>query len=354
MVPARSPLAASESFAADSPTVVVVHGGQWDPARTEHIQHYNRLIARYSGLAGVPLLSIGGDERSPWRELRFADESFAVPIVSRRISDAARRLGECDESAVFVLDGSGAVRWKQVCSDGALPPAVEVSAAMSAAAAPLMDWRGADSTPLTRRTFVALTLAAAFVLTLRPVAAAAERMTPLTPLTPMPPDPPHSHPARSVTLDVNGRQLTLELEPRVTLLDALREYAGLTGTKKGCDHGQCGACTVHIDGRRVLSCLTFAAMAEGQQIVTIEGLAQSVGARGDALHPMQQSFIDHDGFQCGYCTPGQIMSASAMTKEPWGASDDDVREAMSGNICRCGAYPGIVAAIQQVRRGGAS
>src|SRR5215813_7691656 len=136
-----------------------------------------------------------------------------------------------------------------------------------------------------------------------------------------------------VPLLVNGSHLSLRLEPRVTLLDALREYAGLTGTKKGCDHGQCGACTVHIDGRRTLSCLTFAVMQQGKQITTIEGLAPH---GSDALHPMQQAFIEHDGFQCGYCTSGQIMSATAMVHEPWGASDDDVREAMSGNICRCG------------------
>jgi xanthine dehydrogenase YagT iron-sulfur-binding subunit len=162
-----------------------------------------------------------------------------------------------------------------------------------------------------------------------------------------------------VTLRVNGRDLPLSLEPRVTLLDALREYAGLTGTKKGCDHGQCGACTVHINGRRVLSCLTLAVMQQRKEITTIEGLAGaaapslSVAAAGtDAppLHPMQQAFLTHDGFQCGYCTPGQIMSAVAVTREPWGPTDADVREAMSGNICRCGAYPGIVAAVQAVRR----
>jgi xanthine dehydrogenase YagT iron-sulfur-binding subunit len=150
---------------------------------------------------------------------------------------------------------------------------------------------------------------------------------------------------------VNGRDLSLQLEPRVTLLDALREYAGMPGTKKGCDHGQCGACTVHVEGRRVLSCLTFAVMQQGKAITTIEGLAQSAGASGDSLHPMQEAFLTHDSFQCGYCTPGQIMSASAMVKEPWGSDDGDVREAMSGNICRCGAYTNIVAAIQEVRRG---
>jgi xanthine dehydrogenase YagT iron-sulfur-binding subunit len=144
---------------------------------------------------------------------------------------------------------------------------------------------------------------------------------------------------------INGTSRELVLEPRVTLLDALRESAGLTGSKKGCDHGQCGACTVHLDGRRVLSCLTLAIQARGKQIRTVEGLAAPNGA----LHPMQQAFIDHDAFQCGYCTPGQIMSAVALLGEPCGTASDDVRECMSGNICRCGAYPNIVAAIQSVR-----
>ena len=150
----------------------------------------------------------------------------------------------------------------------------------------------------------------------------------------------------NVTLRINGVDRQLEIDSRVTLLDALRERLGLTGSKKGCDHGQCGACTVHMDGRRVLACLTLAASAQGHDITTIEGLAN-----GDALHPMQQAFIDHDGFQCGYCTPGQIMSATALLEEPCGPHDDDVRECMSGNLCRCGAYPNIVAAVQSVRKG---
>jgi xanthine dehydrogenase YagT iron-sulfur-binding subunit len=149
----------------------------------------------------------------------------------------------------------------------------------------------------------------------------------------------------AVELTVNDTAVTLTLDPRVTLLDALREHLRLTGTRKGCDHGQCGACTVHVDGRRVLSCLTLAAMASGRRVTTIEGLA-----RGDVLHPVQQAFIHHDGFQCGYCTSGQIMSAVALLDEPCGPSDDDVREMMSGNLCRCGAYPGIVAAVRSVRR----
>jgi xanthine dehydrogenase YagT iron-sulfur-binding subunit len=147
-----------------------------------------------------------------------------------------------------------------------------------------------------------------------------------------------------VEMRINGSRARLTVDPRTTLLDVLREHLRLTGTKKGCDHGQCGACTVHIDGRRVLSCLTLAVAAQGKAITTIEGLAQ-----GDTLHPMQQAFLDHDGFQCGYCTPGQIMSAVALLREPCGSNDDDVRECMSGNLCRCGAYANIIAAIQDVR-----
>ena len=148
-----------------------------------------------------------------------------------------------------------------------------------------------------------------------------------------------------VSLRVNGKQLDLEIDPRTTLLDCLRETISLTGTKKGCDHGQCGACTVHVNGRRINSCLTLAAMHQGDEITTLEGLGQP----GD-LHPMQASFVKHDGYQCGYCTSGQIMSAVALLKEKCGSSDAEVKELMSGNICRCGAYPNIVAAIQDVRQ----
>jgi xanthine dehydrogenase YagT iron-sulfur-binding subunit len=150
-----------------------------------------------------------------------------------------------------------------------------------------------------------------------------------------------------VRLRVNGKVLSLQVDPRTTLLDCLRESALLTGTKKGCDHGQCGACTVHVNGRRVNSCLSFAAMHENDEIITIEGLGQPGN-----LHPMQASFVEHDGYQCGYCTSGQIMSAVALLKEPCGPADADVKELMSGNICRCGAYPNIVAAIQHVRQRG--
>jgi len=148
-----------------------------------------------------------------------------------------------------------------------------------------------------------------------------------------------------VTLRVNGDSRLLTIDARTTVLDALREHIGLTGSKKGCDHGQCGACTVLIDDRRAVSCLTLALAAEGRDITTVEGLA-----KGDNLHPMQQAFIEQDAFQCGYCTPGQIMSGVACIAEGHGGSEDDVKRWMSGNICRCGAYEYIGAAIQEVAR----
>jgi xanthine dehydrogenase YagT iron-sulfur-binding subunit len=148
-----------------------------------------------------------------------------------------------------------------------------------------------------------------------------------------------------VTLRVNGQEHQVQIEPRATLLDCLRETLHLTGTKKGCDHGQCGACTVHINGRRINSCLTFAAMHQADEITTIEGIGQPGN-----LHPVQAAFVMHDGYQCGYCTSGQIMSAVALLEEPCGPTDADVQELMSGNICRCGAYPNIIAAIREVRQ----
>jgi xanthine dehydrogenase YagT iron-sulfur-binding subunit len=151
---------------------------------------------------------------------------------------------------------------------------------------------------------------------------------------------------QTLHLEVNGVKHELAVEPRVTLLEVLREHLDLTGTKKGCDRGQCGACTVHVDGVRINSCLSLALTNDGKKITTIEGLA-----KGEELHPMQEAFINHDGFQCGYCTSGQIMSAVALLKEGHAGSETEIREFMSGNICRCGAYPNIVKAIQEVKGG---
>jgi xanthine dehydrogenase YagT iron-sulfur-binding subunit len=148
-----------------------------------------------------------------------------------------------------------------------------------------------------------------------------------------------------IALSVNGDNYRLGLDVRTTLLDALREHIGLTGSKKGCDHGQCGACTVHIDGVRVLSCLTLAITAQGHQVTTIEGLTRA----DERLHPMQQAFVDNDAFQCGYCTPGQIMSAIGCVKEGHAGDDDTIRESMSGNLCRCAAYPNIVSAVAHAK-----
>ncbi len=331
------------------PAVLAFSPQAWDPARPHHVAHVNALVARAPGVeGGIPV---------------FADLDASGSV--------AELFGVCGEQAIIVLDGRGIIRWRHV---GAIKPTgtsdlVDVLVAIgpdpespvsllskpgargnaglpdAAGLSDADDARAAD-TPArslnltaTRREFVATTLAAAILAAVTPALAKAESAAARVvskepaPAAPMP-----------VTLNVNGHDVVLTIEPRVTLLDALREYAGLTGTKKGCDHGQCGACTVHIDGRRELSCLTFAAMHQGAKITTVEGL--STGIR---LHAMQEAFIKHDGFQCGYCTPGQLMSATALLAEPCGAADADVRECMSGNICRCGAYPGIIAAIQEVR-----
>ena len=212
------------------------------------------------------------------------------------------------------------------CSEGVVEPKASHSGA-----------RPTRRTFLTQLGLAGITVTASPLLNASPVA---------PPETQAPVQAPPSIPgAVPVELNVNGKQYRLTLDPRTTVLDALRENLNLFGTKKGCDHGQCGACTVHINGRRVNSCLTFAVMHQADQITTIEGLA-----RNGQLHPVQAAFVEFDGFQCGYCTPGQIMSGAALLKEPVGADDDSVREMMSGNLCRCGAYDSIVAAVQSARR----
>ena len=196
---------------------------------------------------------------------------------------------------------------------------------------------------VSRRFFLSSLGAAGLAATASPVLAATATLEPAV----MEQESEAAAPAGAipVTLKVNGKSYLLRLDPRTTLLDCLRENLNLPGTKKGCDHGQCGACTVHVNGQRVNSCLTFAVMHSADEITTIEGIGQP-----GHLHPMQAAFVEHDGYQCGYCTSGQIMSAVAVLSEPVGPSDDDVKQAMYGNICRCGAYPNIIAAVQTVRR----
>jgi xanthine dehydrogenase YagT iron-sulfur-binding subunit len=258
----------------------------------------------------------GGRTQPAFQQLMFDGER--VPVVVPRDGSIATAYGLDGELALFVVSERGRILWRH-------------TSAGEPASLP------SRHSGLTRREFVAAMLAASVAATFGATAAAGSTM--FDAATP-------AIETIDVSFEVNGQRVDVSLDPRVTLLDALRERLLLTGTKKGCDHGQCGACTVHVDGRRVLSCLTLAATAHGKRIRTIEGLAE-----GDRLHPLQQAFLEHDGFQCGYCTSGQIMSAVALLDEPCGPTDEDVRECMSGNICRCGAYPGIVAAVQTVRGG---
>jgi xanthine dehydrogenase YagT iron-sulfur-binding subunit len=235
-----------------------------------------------------------------------------VQVLASTDEAIALHFGITSEWALFVIGATGRVIWSWLDTESTVSEALRVP-------------------ELSRRDFVATVFAASLAAAFAGTPSISEAG-------------PTNVGLLRVACVVNGTSTVLRLQSGVTLLDALREQLQLTGTKKGCDHGQCGACTVHIQGRRVLACLTLAATVQDKSITTIEGLAH-----GEELHPMQQAFIDHDGFQCGYCTAGQIMSAVALLHEPCGSADDDVRELMSGNICRCGAYPGILAAVQSQR-----
>ncbi len=272
-----------------------------------------RSLADFRGAAVIVAFAGAQRARQPvLQQLTFQGEPMVV--LTPEDDAVAARYGVAARAALFVIGGNGVIVSRHV--SGSDEPAWPTSPLPSG---------------LSRREFMAAMLAAAMAAGLGKSAAAAVASV-------------SASQEAEVAFELNGRSVRMVVDPRVTLLDALRERLGLTGSKKGCDHGQCGACTVHVGGRRVLSCLTLAATLNGKSITTIEGLA-----RGDELHPMQQAFIEHDGFQCGYCTSGQIMSAVALLAEPCGPADDDVRECMSGNICRCGAYNGIVAAVQSAR-----
>jgi xanthine dehydrogenase YagT iron-sulfur-binding subunit len=304
---------------------------RWDHAELPAIR------AELRGLGAV--LLVLSDDGAWWchpddalAQIAAPDPRFApeVAAISRDYG-----VGMTDD-AVFVLDGDGVVRFAHRPA-GALT--VSLAAALGVAGKELVARRLGLWT-LTRRDLLLSSLVTGFAIALLP--GCRRRAEP-------PPPPAETTPAEpgevelDLSLDINGKVHTLRAEPRVSLLDALRERLALTGTKKGCDHGQCGACTVLVDGRRVLACLTFAVAAQGTKITTIEGLAT-----GDELHPMQAAFVRCDGLQCGYCTPGQIMSAVGLLAEGGAAvaSDAAIREHMSGNLCRCGAYPNIVAAIK--------
>ncbi|MBC6609049.1 2Fe-2S iron-sulfur cluster binding domain-containing protein [Hymenobacter sp. BT188] len=319
--------------------------------------------SRLSALRGQPvILAFAPDEWDP--TLAYQSEIFArlsrefgsgAAFVDTAAEDwhaldcrgaLAAQFGVAGQRALFLLDEYGVVRWKTVVPPGQDLRPGQVLAALEALNSPpaAPSSGGVFGGGLSRRTFVTATLAAAALLLLPGCGDGGGSSDQ---------DSPEAEAAASgtdnipVTLNINGKTHRLQLDPRVALLDALRENLHLTGTKKGCDHGQCGACTVHLDGQSTLACLTLAVMSQGKEITTIEGLST-----GEALHPMQAAFLKHDAFQCGYCTPGQIMAATALVqdKNVRAGSAVDIREAMSGNLCRCAAYPNIIAAIQEVQR----
>jgi xanthine dehydrogenase YagT iron-sulfur-binding subunit len=302
----------------------------------------DRIRAELRGL-GAELIIIGGDGIWCFRP----DDEFELLATAEDIADAELlkifgaygvRVGsgnEEGEDAVYVFDERRRIRFEQRGGGADLD---DLARALGAGARAFY----AEARPwaLSRRELLVSALVASFTLAL--VGGCAK---PRGPSVATATSGKETGGEIDVTLDVNGTRHRLRLEPRVTLLDVLRERLGLTGTKKGCDQGQCGACTVLVDGRRINSCLTLAVMVDSQKIVTIEGLAE-----GDRLHPLQQAFIRDDAFQCGFCTPGQIMSAAGLLREKRGTSPAEIREQMSGNICRCGAYPNIVTAIQNAAK----
>jgi len=321
-------------------TTADVRGRPWVLAFLDHWDHAGLDPIR-AELRGLGAILIVVSDAGVWSFHPDDDVELIAPADGHLIADVAAAAYSFDvagaREAVFVIDADNVVRFVYRPEHELATP---LPAALAVAGRELVAHQ-LDALTLTRRDWIVTSLCAGFAIAFLP---GCRRREPSSP----PPPAGEATPADlDVVLDINATEHKLRLDPRASLLDTLRERLGLTGTKKGCDHGQCGACTVLVDDRRVLSCLTLAAAAQGTKIVTIEGLAT-----GDTLHPMQAAFVAHDGLQCGYCTPGQIMSAVGLLGEGVATTDDEVREHMSGNICRCGAYPNIVAAIQSVRHGG--
>jgi xanthine dehydrogenase YagT iron-sulfur-binding subunit len=311
---------------------VLAFARDWSPPRATEIE--TRALRSHLRGLGAELVIVGAHQA--WR-LRPDDEVFALGELTAR--ELQRDHGTRGEDAVVVLDDAGTVVFehRQATVDhSTLLAGLTAATEAMLASRPMM---------FTRRGFVSTCVVSGFAVAGLAACHQKEHHDP----DPEPAVAPKQTPQEiDIVLDINGAKRPLRIEPRVSLLDALRERLNLTGTKKGCDAGQCGACTVHIDGKRVLSCLTLAATAQGKPITTIEGI--SGPGQGD-LHPVQKAFIAHDAMQCGFCTPGQIMSAAALIKENRATTDDEIREQMSGNICRCGAYPNILAAIKAARGG---
>ncbi|WP_345110825.1 2Fe-2S iron-sulfur cluster-binding protein [Hymenobacter algoricola] len=309
------------------PVILAFAPEEWNPTHAHQSELFARLSREFGH--GAAFVDTATDE---WHSLDCRGE-------------LAAQFGVTGQRALFLLDEHGVVRWKTVVESGQDLRSGQVLAALEALQPAASGGARAGAGALSRRTFVTATLAAAALLLLP---GCSPDSSTKNGKDAAPEAPVGSNDLLAVTLSINGKPHRLQIDARVALLDALRENLHLTGTKKGCDHGQCGACTVHLDGQSILSCLTLAVMVQGQEITTIEGLAT-----GPALHPVQAAFLKHDAFQCGYCTPGQIMAATALLRDQPTrlGSAVEIREAMSGNLCRCAAYPNIIAAIQEVQRG---